>query len=62
MNNDLCTLDDAELDSVCGGTGSISDVMTYVRSFTAALGTVPEVKPATVDICSGQGIACQFGF
>jgi hypothetical protein len=61
MNNDLRTLDDVELDSVCGGTGSLSDVMTYVKSYTAALGTVPTVEPKT-DICEGQGVLCQFGF
>jgi len=31
-----------ELDTVSGGTGSLGDVCTYVTSYVAALGTVPE--------------------
>jgi hypothetical protein len=42
MTNDIRELSLNELDAVSGGTGSLSDVMTYVSAYTAALGTVPE--------------------
>jgi bacteriocin-like protein len=42
MTNDIHELSINELDTVNGGTGSLSDVMTYVSAYTAALGTVRE--------------------
>ena len=61
MNNNIRELEINDLDSVVGGTGSLSDVATYIKAYIKALGTVPEVPPPP-DICKGQGIACQFGF
>jgi hypothetical protein len=42
MSNDIRELNSNELDIVSGGTGSLSDVITYVKAYTAALGTVNE--------------------
>jgi hypothetical protein len=42
MTNDICELSLNELDGVSGGTGSLSDVITYVKAYTKALGTVNE--------------------
>ncbi len=42
MTNDIRKLNIDELDTVSGGAGSIGDVMTYVTSYVAALGTVPD--------------------
>jgi len=42
MNNEVRELSIDELDGVSGGTGSLSDVITYVKAYTAALGTVNE--------------------
>jgi hypothetical protein len=38
MTNDICELSLDELDTVSGGTGSLSDVITYVKAYNAALG------------------------
>jgi hypothetical protein len=56
MNNDTCELNLNELDGVSGGAGSLSDVMTYVKAYTTALGTAPEPnwpKPGDYPPCNG---------
>jgi hypothetical protein len=56
MNNDLRELNIIELDGVSGGAGSLSDVMTYVKAYTAALGNAPEPnwpKPGDYPPCNG---------
>ena len=42
MTNDIRELSINELDTVSGGAGSLGDVITYVKAYTAALGTVPQ--------------------
>ena len=38
LNNKICELSISELDTVSGGAGSLSDVMTYVSAYTRLLG------------------------
>jgi hypothetical protein len=40
MTNDILELSINELDTVCGGAGSLGDVATYVKAYVEALGTV----------------------
>jgi hypothetical protein len=53
----MLNLNDDELNGVSGGTGSLGDVLTYVRSYTAALGAESPVQlpslPAAWGAASG---------
>jgi bacteriocin-like protein len=56
MTNDIRELSINELDAVSGGAGSISDVMTYVSAYTAALGSIP--TPVGTYHCDGPPAPC----